>query len=124
MTKPIVKSKKPVVKKDATPPNVEQEIVKELDEITKAFQAKKKNERDSYLQNTDTGYWTVLVFQTREQKDEFLSGVGVPLDDGDKYVDGLKVAKKLGIKIESPTPPMPKFKISPRWAKLVREEPT
>lgn len=48
---------------------------------------------------TDEGYYFVVCFQTEEQKKEFLQKVGW-LDDGDKYLNGLEIAEKLGIELE------------------------
>ena len=55
---------------------------------------------------TDTSFYAVLCFETREQRDEFhaalkargLDGVG----PGDRYVDGLSAAHALGIDLVSP----------------------
>lgn len=47
---------------------------------------------------TDSEYWACVCFQTREQKEAFLSAINV-LWMGDKYIDGQAVAEKLGISL-------------------------
>lgn len=42
------------------------------------------------------------------------------LELGDKYLDGLEVAAKLGVEVESPTPKMPKLHIDRTLKKLAR----
>lgn len=59
---------------------------------------KQENARRSFA--TDSEYWCCLYFHSRAQKDQFLKAVGW-FDLGDKYVDGGKVAEKLGIALDA-----------------------
>ena len=56
-----------------------------------------------------------------QQKDEFLQALDL-YNHGDKYLDGMEVAKILGVKLESPVPKMRKLKtdrkLSPLAVKL------
>lgn len=69
-----------------------------------AFKERAQNENARLLDATDSEFWFSVCFQTREQKEEFLKKAGL-FDIGDKYIDGLKVAAKMGINLESPVPP-------------------
>lgn len=60
------------------------------------------------MDNTDSEFWFCIGFQNRAQKDEFLTKLGI-MELGDKYLDGVEVAKTLGIKMETPMPEMPNF---------------
>ena len=66
-----------------------------------AFKARAKAETERRQTATDSEYWVALCFETREQKEEFLEKIGM-LAEGDKYVDGLELAKKLGLTLSSP----------------------
>lgn len=120
MTKLTLKSKQaPPAPHPAAPPDIEREAKDELDAATAAFKAKKQNEQAVFTENTDSEYWVALCFQTRAQKEEFLAKIGV-LSEGDKYLDGLAVARAMGITIEAPTPPRRKLNIGKRWQGLVK----
>ncbi len=65
-----------------------------------------EHEDQRFWDAVDSEYWFAICFQTREQKEEFLKKLGL-FEIGDKYLDGMKVAKKLGVTLESRVPPMP-----------------
>lgn len=90
--------------------DVERDSLEEMSEVLKGFKQRAQQEEGRYWQTVDSEYWVCLCFQTREQKEEFLQKLGL-LMLGDKYLDGLEVAQKLGVEIESPTPPMPRLRI-------------
>lgn len=58
--------------------------------------ARKKALQEKLRLTTDSEYWCAFCFETREQKDAFLKALDV-FDDGDKYIDGVSVAKRMGI---------------------------
>jgi hypothetical protein len=93
----------------------EQDGLAEVNAIKAAMRAKDKEAKARYDQIVDSRFYTVVVFQNYEQRAEFMKKAGVP--DG-AYCDGLALAEKLGIKIESPTLPYPKSRISPTWRRL------
>ena len=70
-------------------------------------------------QRNDSEYWCALCFQSREQKEEFLKALGI-LADGDKYLDGVKVAEKMKITLPTSIPHQKVGKIDPKLAKLAR----
>lgn len=103
-------------------PNAEKESKEEMSEVLLAFKERAKREQQRYWDAVDSEYYTVLCFQTRAQRDEFLEKAGLLNlgDRGERYLDGLKVAEILGIPIDSPTPTMPKLRKCPKdMAKLV-----
>jgi hypothetical protein len=91
----------------------------EISDLWKKLKAAAKAERDRFVEITDSEYWVALCFQTREQKEEFLQKLGL-LELGDKYLDGLEVAKKLKVKIESGTPPIRKTRVNKRWLEFTK----
>lgn len=77
----------------------------ELTELQKGFKDRAKKEDERFVEATDSEYWIAVCFQTRDMKEEFLTKTGL-LDYGDKYLDGMQVAAKLGVTLESPVPPV------------------
>ena len=72
----------------------------DLDAVQEGFRKRAHDEGKRFALATDTEYWSCICFQTREQKEAFLSALGV-LKYGDKYLDGALVAKALGIDLPS-----------------------
>lgn len=70
----------------------------DLDEVQKSFRERIKMENERFQNTTDSEYWFAVCFQTREQKEAFLKAMNLFLI-GDKYLDGVEVAKQLGINI-------------------------
>lgn len=70
----------------------------DLDEVQKSFRERIKMENVRFQNTTDSEYWFAVCFQTREQKEAFLKAMNLFLI-GDKYLDGVEVAKQLGINI-------------------------
>ncbi len=89
--------------------DAEQIALDEVNEVLAGFRSRARNENVRFEQATDSEYWVALCFQTRQQKEEFLTKLGL-LELGDKYLDGMAVADKLGITLESPVPPMPNLR--------------
>lgn len=78
--------------------NAEVDSTADLDAVQAGFRKRAKDEGKRFALATDTEYWACLCFQTREQKEAFLSALNI-LSLGDKYLDGQEVAKVLGVKI-------------------------
>lgn len=91
----------------------------EESEIVDTWKKKREYEKKLFVQNTDSEFWICIGFQTRDQKNEFLSRTGID-SIGDKYLDGMEVAKILNIKLDSPIPPPPKFHIDKSWNRFVK----
>lgn len=70
----------------------------DLEEVQKSFRERIKMENERFQNTTDSEYWFAVCFQTREQKEAFLKAMNLFLI-GDKYLDGVEVAKQLGINI-------------------------
>ncbi len=78
------------------PPNLEADSAAELNAMQQAFKARAKQEARRFRDVTDSEYWVALCFQTREDKDRFLRALNL-IQLGDKYIDGHKAAKLLGV---------------------------
>ena len=98
-------------------PETEESLKAELTEAQKSFRLDRVRERERFVEITDSEFWFCVCFQTRAQKDEFLAKMGL-MEIGDKYLDGLAVAEKQGIKLEAPTPSIRKPRLNKRWTDL------
>lgn len=100
---------------------VEPDAKRELSALEQAFKARKLAEAQRFALNTDSEYWVAFCFPSREAKEKFLELVGL-LADGDKYLDGMKAARKLGFDIQTPeTPLATTFNVNKRWDDLVMD---
>lgn len=100
---------------DGTPEErADQEISAALQHILD----EKKLRRDQYRTMVDHEFWCAICFQNREQKERFLSLLGLT-DLGEKYLDGLKVAERLNVDIEPINLPIKDVRPAP---KLLRKE--
>lgn len=66
----------------------------------------------------DTEFWICIVFQNRPMKDEFLEKTKLG-KIGNKYLNGLRVAKTLGIELKTPVPKIRKHVTSKKLAEFV-----
>jgi hypothetical protein len=78
--------------------DVEKDAATELGALAGSFKRKEAAENDRRRLATDSEFWFCVVFKSREQKNAFLAGAGLE-SYGDKYLDGEKVAVKMGIEI-------------------------
>lgn len=60
---------------------------------------RKKATQERFRISTDPEFFFCVVFQSREQKEQFLEGIGW-MELGDKYINGLEVARRLGIPVD------------------------
>jgi hypothetical protein len=109
-----LKKEQPLEKKKL---NVEIDAREELTDIQKQFKEAAKNERQIFIDNTDSEYFVCLGFQNREQKEEFLKTSGL-IKIGDKYLNGIEAAEILGIQLQSRVYKDPKFNINKKWQNL------
>jgi hypothetical protein len=80
--------------------------------------AEKKIRRDAYRVMVDHEYWVCVCFQSRDQKEEFLDKAKWR-DLGEKYIDGLALAKRMRLDVQ----PIPlNAKLPPKAPKSLREE--
>lgn len=90
--------------------NLADDSLAEISAVKQAFVDRARKEKERYETATDSEYWVCFCFQTRAQKEEFLNKTGI-IKHGDKYIDGRKAAKTLGVEIETPNPQYGKVKI-------------
>jgi len=89
----------------------------ELSEVLAGFKARSAREEDRFTDTTDSEYWVAVCFQSRAQKDEFLQKTDL-MEHGDKYLDGMLLAERLGIQLEAAVPPEPLLRIDRRFRDL------
>lgn len=99
----------------------EEVATKETSAVLQAFIARSKAEQARFLLATDSEYWVGLCFQTREQKEHFLKEAKL-LQHGDKYLDGMLLAKRMGIELPPANVPYNiSAKVDAKYAALVRD---
>jgi hypothetical protein len=97
---------------------LEADTADDLAHLMSTMKGRERVERNRFLEATDSEYWVALCFQTRAQKDDFLRRMDL-IDLGDKYLDGLDVAARMGLQMERLGPPRPAV-LSKRLGRLVR----
>jgi hypothetical protein len=60
------------------------------------FRERTKREDERFRLATDSEFWFVLCFKSREDKEAFLKSAGL-MHIGDKYLDGRAAAALLGV---------------------------
>lgn len=80
--------------------NMEAQSTQELNELQQGFRNRAKAEAERFDLVTDSEFWCCFCFQSRDQKEAFLAALKL-LPLGDKYIDGVRAAKELGIKLPS-----------------------
>lgn len=78
--------------------DVEKDCAAELSATMKEFKAAARKTQEQITDNTDSEFWFAVYFQNREQKEAFLRALKL-LPLGDKYLDGIKAAASLGVKL-------------------------
>jgi hypothetical protein len=79
-------------------------------EVISEFQKRAQAEDARVKDATNSRFYICVCFQNQEQMLEFCTKSGID-DITDKiFVDGMKWAKKLGIKLDTPVPPVRKIK--------------
>jgi len=90
-------------------------------DLNEEIQGLKKHKEDKkiLMDARDSEYWLAICFQSREQKKKFLAEAGWS-DLGDKYLDGMKIADRMGIEIRGMTPQIPRMKKKIRFGNDIR----
>lgn len=88
----------PLDEDDETMSNEDQEALR-LAQLHQGFRERMKNEAKRRAIATDAEYWLCVVFQDRDQKDQFLRATGWETL-GDKYLDGERLADRMGVAID------------------------
>lgn len=100
------------------PGDLEDDAKAEVGAMLAHILAEKKARRDAYRVMVDHEYWVCVCFQSRDQKEEFLDKAKWR-DLGEKYIDGLALAKRLKVDVQ----PIPlNAKAPPKTPKSLREE--
>ena len=100
--------------------DIEKESLEEVNEVSE-FSKKAKAESDLFKANTDANYFTVVTFNNSGQLDEFLNKIGLTPSDK-QYIDGIALAKKLGIEITTPNRQAPgSFRVNKGLTDLIME---
>lgn len=71
----------------------------ELDALSIAFRERSAQEARRFRDATDSEHWVCVCFTSREEKEAFLRAANLA-KLGDKYLDGRKVARALGVAID------------------------
>ena len=124
--KPLEPIQKQFLSRD-TPPDTgescEAESEREISETLKAFRADAARDDARIADATQTEFWTAVIFQSQAQRDEFWRKLKATRLVDDQYIDGLDLAKLLGIELETPIPAAKKPRKSKRWEALADELP-
>jgi hypothetical protein len=104
---------------DFTKMDIEAETLQEVNDILAGFKSRQATEQARYEDAVDSQFWIAICFQTSEQAEEFLKKTGW-LDIGEKYLDGLEVAQRMGINLTSDIPPIQRFKIDSTLLEMSR----
>ena len=78
--------------------DLERDSENEVGEVLEGFKARARAEDDRFRLATDSEYWTCICFQDRSQVEAFVRALGLGRGD-EKYLDGLQVARKLGVEL-------------------------
>lgn len=81
--------------------NLEQDIAASNEAMLAAMKNKEWQKRlHEQMQTTcDSAFWVALCFETREQKNAFWKAMNMPYNCSQQYVDGVAVAKAMGIEL-------------------------
>lgn len=86
---------------------IEDSATAEMSEIVKQIKADKQAQYERFRIARDPEYYLVLCFQSHDQRDEFAQKAGWATDGG-RFVNGLDVARKLGVDVKPiPLEPLP-----------------
>jgi hypothetical protein len=88
--------------------DIETEAKADISEALRLFKERAAAANQRFVDNTDSEHWVAICFQNRAQKEEWLRETGL-IDLGDKYLDGVAVARLMKRPLKTPTPPIPKF---------------
>lgn len=84
----------------------EADTKKDLDAVQKAF----KQQKEQFKIITGTGYYFCVCFESTQQKAEFLAAIGLAAQTVEgMYLDGFKLADKMGVKLKTPRVRFPKI---------------
>jgi len=80
--------------------NIVDDTNAEIKTLKKSFQSKLDKEKEAKDKNINPNFWFAVYFQDEDQKNEFLEKSKASAITSGVYIDGLKLAEVLGIKME------------------------
>lgn len=80
-------------------PNIEKDAQEELTELQIQFRQKAKAEKELQDKNTNSDFWSCVIFKTQDERDQFLKLLGITAEDN-QYINGSKLIKALELKME------------------------
>lgn len=90
--------KKPVKIIYSDKENIEADSLTELNELQIAFREKAKKEKELQDTNTDSEFWSCIVFRNRQQRDQLYEILKISQTDN-QYINGKKLIDALELKI-------------------------
>lgn len=81
-------------------PNIYNDTEAEMDTLKSKFKSKMDKERETKEQNTNPNFWFAVYFQDEAQKNEFLAKSHLANETKGLYIDGITLAKAMGIEIQ------------------------
>lgn len=100
--------KKPLFEKKVKPvpiiyesdePNIEIDSQTELSDLQKSFRERAAASEKEKEKNTNSEFWSCVVFKNKEQRDRFCELLGIKEPDL-QYINGQKLIKALELRIE------------------------
>ncbi len=87
--------------------NYETDTEAELSETLRRFKESSKSEENTKEKNASTEYWFATYFASKQQRDLFLTALGLLEKLQDQYIDGHSLARAIGVDLlnEPITPP-------------------
>lgn len=82
-----------------------------------AFQRAARSTAARMEEENDGEFYAVVVFASRQQRDGFIHGLQVGWEDEVGMIDGIALARKLGVSLP-PTPPPQRHRSGKKWAQL------
>lgn len=106
--------------------NAEIDSDADLTELQSGFRKRAADESKRFGLATDSEYWACICFQTRDQKEAFLTKLDIMKFSSDKiegrYFDGISVAQQLGIDLpKADVPYKTSEKVSSTWLEFVNK---
>jgi hypothetical protein len=100
----------------ATP--TDEQSQEEVSEALAAFKEAADRERERFATATSPDYWFGVYFETQEQRDEFLAFLKANDLLEVQWVNGRKLAARMGCDLKSARLPRRSFKIDPKLAEM------
>lgn len=97
--KSVPKSKLKKIEYPSGKPDTERDSEIELTELQKDFKEAAKKETELKDNNTNAEFFSVVVFKTQKQRDDFMSLLNIKSPDN-QYINGEKLIQALELQIE------------------------